>query len=634
MFFSAAQIAESLDRIEPLHQFFGTSFLAFKLAELPVGTEVRVRIAKLEKEILDRYYQPVRDSDYYYVPFRGSGRKNRWVNRRYQDTTLQRIRVDTFGHALIHEKNSQNWGWRPEYISALRAHLDDAIPAFHLAVWLYRQRDWPGGSDQEAVIRALFAEFHVSEPELELFDRSIPASLVVPAVFAEGPISEGELQDIVGLPPDAPPIGGGVLRELELRGVGPAKRLCLDPAERLNIITGDNGLGKTFLMECVWWALSGDWAELAAYPRSDATGHAPRITFRVSGQSARLESRAVDYDWDSQSWPSPQVPAGSGLLLYARVDGSFAVWDPAKTFGPRADSWMQSLVPKHGLVFSREQVWDGLAAEGPGGQTHYLCNGLLRDWAMWQSKPQRYPFEVFRAVVRRLSPPEFGSLEMGEPSRITSADTREIPTLRLPYGQVPVVHVSAGMRRIITLAYLLVWAWEEHRIASELIRKPPQKKMVVLIDEMEAHLHPQWQRSIVPALFDVIGLLSGELQVQLFIGTHSPLVMASIEPLFDDSRDQLFNLKLEQQNVVLEPMQYIRHGPVDAWLTSEVFGLTSARSLEAEAAIGDAKNLQTQHQVKQEDVKAVTDRLIRLLSAYDEFWPRWKHFAEQHGVSL
>jgi hypothetical protein len=35
--------------------------------------------------------------------------------------------------------------------------------------------------------------------------------------------------------------------------------------------------------------------------------------------------------------------------------------------------------------------------------------------------------------------------------------------LKMAYGEeVPVAHVPSGMRRIISLAYFLVWCWEEH----------------------------------------------------------------------------------------------------------------------------------------------------------------------------
>ena len=50
-----------------------------------------------------------------------------------------------------------------------------------------------------------------------------------------------------------------MLTRLELENVGPAPVIELDLAPRLNLITGDNGLGKSFLLDVAWWALSGHW---------------------------------------------------------------------------------------------------------------------------------------------------------------------------------------------------------------------------------------------------------------------------------------------------------------------------------------------------------------------------------------
>ncbi len=45
-----------------------------------------------------------------------------------------------------------------------------------------------------------------------------------------------------------------MLRKLVLKNVGPAAEAALDPvAPRLNLLTGDNGLGKSFLLEAAWW---------------------------------------------------------------------------------------------------------------------------------------------------------------------------------------------------------------------------------------------------------------------------------------------------------------------------------------------------------------------------------------------
>jgi len=429
---------------------------------------------------------------------------------------------------------------------------------------------------------------------------------------------------ITGKTSDVPPQGKGTLTYLRLRGVGPAKEIEFAPAERISLITGDNGLGKTFLLECAWWALTGQWAGLPAYPRQDAETDEPQISFQAAGDHADIR-----YDWQTQSWPlttgRPIIP---GLLIYARIDSSFAIWDSAKDYWAAQLGRRDNGATPRPFVFTKDQVWDGLE-EKVEAKTRVYISGLLRDWIIWQNNPEKYPFAIFKKVLRRLSPRDL-VLEPGNPIRLPY-DVREIPTLKHPYGEVPIVHAAAGIRRIVTLAYLIVWAWQEHQTQSHLIRREPHKKMVILIDEMEAHLHPQWQRLILPALLDVRDELDSNLQVQFLIATHSPLVMASVEPRFDADVDKLFHLDLFANKVKLEELPFIRRGPVDSWLMSDTFGLRHARSLDAENAIEDAKTLQLQENPKTENVQEVSARLAKYLAEDDEFWPRWRYFAIQHG---
>ncbi len=44
----------------------------------------------------------------------------------------------------------------------------------------------------------------------------------------------------------------GQLRKLHLENLGPSADLLLEPGARFNLVTGDNGLGKSFLLECAW----------------------------------------------------------------------------------------------------------------------------------------------------------------------------------------------------------------------------------------------------------------------------------------------------------------------------------------------------------------------------------------------
>ena len=640
MFLTADRIRESLEILESVHPFYGITFLVLKKGNLPIGRTTEFSINAETKRFLEQYYKPDRNSEYYCRIFRISDKKKGWLASDYPNSGLQSINTREFGDVFIHPKGSKIWGWKPDYVETLKFHLyrRESIPAFHLAVWLYHERVWPSDTTPEDIVKTFLEEFSITEDEERaLFDVSTPEKLLLQGEK----ISRKKLQTITGKPPDAPPEEGGTLAYLGLKGVGSARQLEFEPGERLTLITGDNGLGKTFLLECAWWALSGQWAGLPAYPRQDAKVGEPKITFQISGEFTRAERISISYDWQTQRWRSPKKrPTIPGLLIYARVDGSFAVWDPAKDHWATRSDWKDNNLIPRSFVFTKDQVWDGLEAEIRGEKQVY-CNGLLRDWITWQNNPKRYPFRTLKGVLHRLSPPDLdkgdlGPLEPGSPTRLPY-DAREIPTLKHPYGEVPIVHTSAGVRRIVAMAYLIVWTWEEHKTHSQLLRREPERRMVILVDEMEAHLHPQWQRVILPALLDVREELDSDLQVQLLIATHSPLVTVSVESRFDVKIDKLFHLDLARSDLfesqgVLEEKPFVRYGRVDHWLMSDVFELLHARSREAEDAIEAAKALQLQDKPKMEAVQSVSGRLVKYLSENDEFWPRWKYFAEQHGV--
>ncbi|MBK8578270.1 MAG: AAA family ATPase [Candidatus Accumulibacter sp.] len=50
-----------------------------------------------------------------------------------------------------------------------------------------------------------------------------------------------------------------MLKRLRLRNIGPAPAMDLEFGDRLNLITGDNGLGKSFLLDIAWWAMTRKW---------------------------------------------------------------------------------------------------------------------------------------------------------------------------------------------------------------------------------------------------------------------------------------------------------------------------------------------------------------------------------------
>lgn len=412
------------------------------------------------------------------------------------------------------------------------------------------------------------------------------------------------------------------MQELRLHYVGPAEELSVAFGPRLNIVLGDNSLGKTFLLEVAWWALTRTWTGPVAAPMLKA-GAKPSISF-IFDTTTKATDRVSNYNRESQYWPrSPGRPPNPGLVVYARVDGGFSVWDPAQNYWKTRAGGDDSSRPP-AFHFKTEEVWAGFERDREG-KTY--CRGLVEDWASWQ-RENGAAFGQFCAVLRDLSP-DGEPLEPGPLTRVAEdTDRRDIPTLKVAYGpSVPIVYASAAVKRILGLAYLLVWTWTEHQRMSEIRGLQLAKQVIFLIDEVEAHLHPRWQRTIVRALLQVVAAMHEDTAVQVIAATHSPLVMASLEPYFDSETDKLLHLALRDGTVVLEDLPWAKEGDVSSWLVSDAFGLTQARSLEAERAIEAAEMwARGEHASLPQGLKtkaAIQHELERVLPSMDPFWPRW-----------
>lgn len=416
-----------------------------------------------------------------------------------------------------------------------------------------------------------------------------------------------------------------MLKELHLKLVGPAPKFDVEFADRLNIFTGDNGLGKTFLLDIAWWSLTNTWVEYPALPQR-IRGEIPEINYLLLNElDTEPQSVINKFNFPEQRWQKDQniveknqSNSKNNLVIYAHVDGGISVCDDARR---KPFSIVDSL--RLSYNFTPKSLWNGL--ESNDGKV--LCNGMIQDWLNWQNQPDKLNFELLNSVLKKL----FVSNEFvapGKPTRISTDDVRDIPTINLPFGNVPITHTSASMKRILGLAYILVWTWYEHKIASELLNQDPANQLILLIDEVESHLHPRWQRGILPALLEAINELNADLKIQVLATTHSPLVLASLEPIFDEEKDRLFIFELEGEKVSLDEFPWTKQGDTVGWLTSEIFGLKQARSREAEIAIEAAEawmrhdninvfpdNLRTPEQIHQQ--------LIQLLPGHDPFWPRW-----------
>jgi predicted ATPase len=434
-----------------------------------------------------------------------------------------------------------------------------------------------------------------------------------------------------------------MISKLKLHHIGPVPDLTAEFGERLNLITGDNGLGKTFLLDACWYVLTRTWAggdENAFYPGADSTkSSVPAIDFTVVGKTGKPANNRAELQFKSQTWKPKQAhPAMPGLVIYARIDGGFSVWDPARNYWHEKEAEVRRPDAYH---FTNDNVWNGLE-QGEGSRKDYLCNGLIRDVDSWHAKGNG-SIGLLQEVLEALSPDQSEKLHIGDSVRVRVDDVRDTPTLQMPYGPVPVTQTAAGMRRVLGLAYLLVWAWEEHQKAAKIQKEPPTNRIVVLFDEIEAHLHPKWQRVFLPALLKVIDglLLKGKARsVQFIVTTHAPLILASVESAWNPSKDHLYDFDLIKSNgskptVSFSELDFAKHGSAENWLESESFDLSSGYAPDAESAMkrADAFMLENPDPAKAplKDVETVHAQLLKALGGDDEYMPYWLPYYDRRS---
>jgi len=441
-----------------------------------------------------------------------------------------------------------------------------------------------------------------------------------------------------------------ILKQIGLTDVGPGPRLSFDVAERINIITGDNGLGKTFLLDIAWWGATGSWADRPAEPndghRSDARLHV-EIRGTNDENSSEYKFGGARRGWvRTQNGLRPKPPA---LVIYARSDGRYSLWDPERDYWSRADitSVVESVDEEElsteqpafgsggasrGLHLTLDEVWNGKRNQGK-----FVTRGLIEDWVTWQDRKNEQ-WDALCAVLKALSPHPTDPIVPGRPRRSTTDDdeSREFPSLALPYGEVSIMNASAGMRRIVALAYLLVWSWQEHQVRSD---GRPVKDIVLLVDEPETHLHPQWQRRILPSIIESVstfhrgdGANEESVEIQLLATTHSPLVLGSLEQIFDVDRDALCNLELVgaagNRHAQISELEWYRLGSIEAWLGSPAIGLDGEVRPENADLKREAFEVMSGNVALQlHELDELSARLIDSLSSLDPYviaWHAWR----------
>ncbi|MFC1848432.1 AAA family ATPase [Chloroflexota bacterium] len=103
--------------------------------------------------------------------------------------------------------------------------------------------------------------------------------------------------------------------------------------------------------------------------------------------------------------------------------------------------------------------------------------------------------------------------------RIEEEDSSLYPQFTTPNGHLPLDKLSQGTQSIIQwLSRLVLGMAEYYDFPKDLTKKPA----IFIIDEIDAHMHPEWQRRIIPTITKNLP------NCQLFVSTHSPLILSGL----------------------------------------------------------------------------------------------------------
>jgi predicted ATPase len=183
--------------------------------------------------------------------------------------------------------------------------------------------------------------------------------------------------------------------------------------------------------------------------------------------------------------------------------------------------------------------------------------------------------------------------------QIRSDSRQQYLALQTPYGWVRLRDMSLGYQTLV------VWLTD---FASKLFIRYPdspnplEEPAIVLIDEIDLHLHPEWQRKL-------IGFLSGIFKNTQFIATaHSPLIVQAA----GDAGANVVLLRREgDQTIVVKDLPDVQRWRIDQILNSELFDDVPAHSLETEKQLRRRDELLAKSRLTAKD-RAELDGLNRL----------------------
>ena len=308
-----------------------------------------------------------------------------------------------------------------------------------------------------------------------------------------------------------------MFKKISLRNWRQFEDVNIDFDQRLTILTGANGAGKTTILNALGKHFG--WSpNLVSTPGHKDNGERVYSTDCFSENNNFCIGDIEYFDADNKCLIMvPQVAGTTYPLMFNNQcqQKGLMISSHRNTFHyqyvksiPTVPDGKESVYSQYS-EYQRKKYYEEYLGENEGA-THQIKKTLI-SWAIYgygnravkPNKKAQEMFEGFQNVLSYVLPPNlnYQRIEIEHPEVVLVTKT----------GNFALDGVSGGIASLIEIC------WQIYTYSI------PNESYVVIIDEPENHLHPELQRSIMPSL------LKAFPNVQFIVATHNPFVIGSSE---------------------------------------------------------------------------------------------------------
>ena len=322
-----------------------------------------------------------------------------------------------------------------------------------------------------------------------------------------------------------------IITDIEILGIGGIKSLKIPLHNRMNIVCGPNGIGKTTMLECVAHLLSHGNSQILKR-HVDSNRGSVAANFKLdSGEQKRVEITVNGFEPNQLNQIDGHYSL-SKFILSLKTTRTFSYTAPPSVS-------RDTEKPEH-VMYTEAQAGISLNDTKNWFVNRYLYSahkGAL-------SLAQMANFELAKKCFSQLNP-EFSFLRV-------NAATNEI-MVKTPTGELYYEYLSSGFKSCLSIMFGIMKEIEYRFPNTEVATF----EAIVLVDEIELHLHPEWQSRITAVLLNIFPSL------QFITTTHSPHIVQNANP------SSIIALERKDNEVVKRDLPESRYG-FKGWTVEEV----------------------------------------------------------------